>query len=122
MSCQTAVPPPLEIPGSSVCVAVRIIDTGARLSGPTPTVVQPSYPGHEYLTNMPALPFLIEHASGKKVVFDLGIRKDWQNFSPTTMKAWHSAGVQCKGAKAVVDDLEEGGVKKEEIDSVSWRY
>jgi hypothetical protein len=30
----------------------------------------------------PVLTFLLEHPSGQKLVFDLGIRKDYQNYAP----------------------------------------
>lgn len=39
--------------------------------------LQPDYAGHPSLTG-PSLSFLIEHQSGKTVVFDLGVRHDWQ--------------------------------------------
>lgn len=39
--------------------------------------LQPDYAGHPNLTG-PSLSFLIEHHSGKTVLFDLGVRHDWQ--------------------------------------------
>jgi glyoxylase-like metal-dependent hydrolase (beta-lactamase superfamily II) len=39
--------------------------------------LQPDYAGHPNLTG-PSLSFLIEHSSGKTVLFDLGVRHDWQ--------------------------------------------
>lgn len=39
--------------------------------------LQPDYAGHPNLTG-PSLSFLIEHHSGKRVLFDLGVRHDWQ--------------------------------------------
>lgn len=39
--------------------------------------LQPDYTGHPYLTG-PSLSFLIEHPSGKTILFDLGVRHDWQ--------------------------------------------
>jgi len=39
--------------------------------------LQPDYAGHPNLTG-PSLSFLIEHPSGKTILFDLGVRHDWQ--------------------------------------------
>lgn len=39
--------------------------------------LQPDYTGHPHLTG-PSFSFLIEHPSGKRILFDLGVRHDWQ--------------------------------------------
>jgi glyoxylase-like metal-dependent hydrolase (beta-lactamase superfamily II) len=39
--------------------------------------LQPDYAGHPDLTG-PSLSFLIEHPKGKRTLFDLGVRHDWQ--------------------------------------------
>jgi glyoxylase-like metal-dependent hydrolase (beta-lactamase superfamily II) len=39
--------------------------------------LQPDYAGHPNLTG-PSFSFLLEHPSGKTIVFDLGVRHDWQ--------------------------------------------
>lgn len=39
--------------------------------------LQPDYTGHPDLLG-PSLSFLIEHPKGKKILFDLGVRHDWQ--------------------------------------------
>ncbi|KAK5003623.1 hypothetical protein LTR60_006778, partial [Cryomyces antarcticus] len=43
--------------------------------------LQPDIKGKTKLT-CPAFSFLIEHSSGKKVLFDLGVRKDFENLAP----------------------------------------
>ncbi|KAJ4982687.1 metallo-beta-lactamase superfamily protein [Stagonosporopsis vannaccii] len=122
MSNNAISPPHLDIPDSQVSVTVRVIDTGTRASVPAAAFLEPAIPGHENLANSPAYPFLIEHESGRKVIFDLGIRKDWENFSPMLLKLFDTAGVKIDGDKDVVDLLEEGGVSKEEIDAVIWSH
>lgn len=110
-----------SIPQSDATVTVRIIDTGSRASISASEFFEPTIPGHEVLANSPAYPFLTEHGSGRNVIFDLGIRKDWRNFSPALLKMFKPAGVEVHGDKDVVDVLEEGGVKKEDINAVIWR-
>jgi hypothetical protein len=75
-----APPPAITIP-TGASVAVSIIDTGTNIQAPMSTFLTPSYPGHDSL-DVPAYSFLVEHASGRKVLFDLGVRQDWQNLSP----------------------------------------
>lgn len=79
--------PPVQLPPSQgVSVTVRAINTGARLTCSTDSCCQPRIKGHELL-NLPNFAFLIEHGpSQTKVLFDCGVRKDFQNFSPAGMK------------------------------------
>jgi hypothetical protein len=111
----------LHIPESTVSVTVRIIDTGHRATVSASAFLEPTIRGHENLIDTPAFPFLIEHESGRKVIFDLAIRKDHQNYSPALLKLFEAAGMQITGDKDVLDILEEGGTRKEEIDAVIWR-
>jgi glyoxylase-like metal-dependent hydrolase (beta-lactamase superfamily II) len=48
-----------------------------RLNLPMSAFLQPDYTGHPDLTG-PSLSFLIEHPAGKRILFDLGVRHDWQ--------------------------------------------
>jgi hypothetical protein len=122
MTDHSTSPPHLDIPESQVSVTVRILDTGARASVAAAVFLDPVILGHELLANSPAYPFLIEHESGSKVLFDLGFRKDWQNYAPTLLKMFDSASITIEAEKDVVDVLEEGGVRKEEINAVIWRH
>jgi hypothetical protein len=122
MTDHSTSPPHLDIPESQVSVTVRILDTGARASVAAAVFLDPVILGHELLANSPAYPFLIEHESGFKVLFDLGFRKDWQNYAPTLLKMFDSASITIEAEKDVVDVLEEGGVRKEEINAVIWRH
>ncbi|KAM0703543.1 hypothetical protein Q7P35_009482 [Cladosporium inversicolor] len=69
-------PPDLHIPKSDVAVKVSCIDSTTRLKLPVTSFLQPDYAGHPNLTG-PSFSFLIEHHSGKTVLFDLGCRHDW---------------------------------------------
>ena len=68
--------PPLNIPSSSVHVRVQLIDTTSQINGvPLAPFLEPPIRGHETL-DCPAFAFLVTHESGRRLLFDLGVRKD----------------------------------------------
>ena len=118
-----AIPAPdLHIPISKAVVQVSIIDTTARIDGiPTDGFLLPNVTGYDYLS-CPAFSFIIEHSAGKKVLFDLGVRKDWENFSPALYKRLTSYSWQIVVQKDVRDILEEEKIDLQEIDAIIWRF
>ncbi|KAH8431735.1 uncharacterized protein LDX57_009390 [Aspergillus melleus] len=112
--------PQLHIPASKHTVDVSIIDSTARIKIPLQAFIKDPLPGHEHL-QCPAYSFLVEHPSGKKVLFDLGVRKDFDRAAPALLNAW-------KGRLTlnVEDDIagilkKDGRVGLEEINSIIWR-
>ncbi|KAM5374734.1 hypothetical protein ACJZ2D_006378 [Fusarium nematophilum] len=76
--------PTLNIPGSDSTVSVSVIDSTSKIIAKTTAVVQPHIPGHDEF-NCPCYSFLVTHpGTGRKVLFDLGIRKDPENLAPRT--------------------------------------
>ena len=72
----------LNIPNTSNTVRVRMFDTTTNMVVNAGMFVEPVLPGHEGF-NLSTVGFLIEHeALGKKVVFDLGAKKDFWNYAP----------------------------------------
>lgn len=71
----------------------------------------------------PSFSFLIEHA-GKRILFDLGIRKDWENLPPGIVGVVHHVGSKISIEKDVSEILEENdiSVKDGAIDSVIWSH
>lgn len=70
--------------------------------------LQPDYAGHPNLTG-PSFSFLIEHPSNKPIVFDLGVRHDWQklpSYPKFRQQAW---GITVQ--KDVARLLEEGKIE-----------
>ncbi|ESK93999.1 hypothetical protein Moror_12893 [Moniliophthora roreri MCA 2997] len=65
----------------------------------------------------PSLSFLVQHSTnGKKLIVDLGLRKDWENYSPInaiTSKNW---GVTVP--QDVSESLREGGLSPSDIDTI----
>ena len=114
--------PDLHIPSSKATVKVSIIDTTTHIDGVlSGAIIEPGIPGYEHL-NCPSYSFLIEHSSGRKILFDLGIRKDWDNLAPKVFNRLKASGWDIKVAKDVREILEEGGVDPNGIDGIVWRY
>lgn len=124
MAPRAQTPPPLNIPESNSTVIVHVIDSTARIQGISSNFFfEPEIKGFDTFDS-PAFSFLIEHpTSGRKLLWDLGVRKDWQNLAPGIVKGIKDRGWEVTVEKGVAEVLlEEGGVKPEDIDSIIWRY
>jgi len=70
------------------------------------------------VTTAPTLSFLIQHSrTGKKLVFDLGLRKDWENYPPVTVeriKKTYAISI----IQDVIESLGKGGTSPADIDYV----
>lgn len=115
-------PPTLNIPASESVVNVHIINSTSRIKGmPFSVFMTPSYKGLDYL-DAPAFSFLIEHqSSGRKLLFDLGVRKDWENLPATTVKRIKDVGCTVSIEKGVAEILQKGGVAPKDIEAIIWR-
>ena len=117
-----ALPPPdLHIPTSNALVQISIINTTCNISNiPTDPFLLPKIPGHDFL-DCPVFSFLIQHPSGRKLLFDLGVRKDWENFAPilyTKIKNWDW---RISIEKDVREILEGEKIDPSEINGIIWR-
>lgn len=110
---------PLGLPNSDKTVNVRVIDSTARVHVPMASFVENPLPGHETL-HCPAFVFLVEHPTGKKLLFDLGVRKD-QDFPPVVAKAMKGR-FTIDVEKDVDDILREENIDTSSINSIVWRY
>jgi len=81
------------------------------------------YKGKDKLT-CPAFSFFIEHSSGKKILFDLGVRPNWETLPARIVNNVKSKGWTVKADKHVAGILEENGVpvSKGAIDTVIWSH
>ncbi|OCL06121.1 Metallo-hydrolase/oxidoreductase [Glonium stellatum] len=113
--------PELNIPESSSTVKISVIDSTARLSLPFSHFLTPTLKGKESIGG-PAYSTLIEHPSGRKVLFDLGVRKDWENMAPIIVGTAKKAGWSIKVEKNVAEILEERGLRTEDIEAVIWSH
>lgn len=100
------------MPKSDTVVRVRIVDTKCLLTIKADSFVEPTRPLQDYF-EVPDLAFLIEHeASGQKLMFDLGVRKDYWNL-PAVVLGRLGGGVSIPSLKADKDAteiLEESGI------------
>jgi glyoxylase-like metal-dependent hydrolase (beta-lactamase superfamily II) len=111
-------PPPLNIPKSSSTVSVSVIDTTSTIIAPVGIVIAPHIDGHDEF-NCPCFSFLIEHKDHngqQNLLFDLGIRKDPENFPPMTRNMLSHMTVKIE--KNVAEIL--GNKKK--IDALIWSH
>ncbi|KAL5335075.1 beta-lactamase-like protein [Aspergillus crustosus] len=84
--------------------------------------MSPQVPGLDTFARNPAFSFLLEHKSGRKLVFDLGIRKDYQNYAPKIADYIPTTGYNIEVTQNVADILEAHGVAAKEIEAVIWSH
>ena len=119
---QPAIPPPqLHLPHSPHTVTVSIINTTTHLSQiPSTLYLRPAYQGHK-LMDIAAFAFLIEH-NGQKVLFDLGMRKDWGSSSPPSLADQMKLGSwKVEVEKNVSEVLQDNRMSLNSIDAIIWR-
>ncbi|KAF1952400.1 Metallo-hydrolase/oxidoreductase [Byssothecium circinans] len=96
----------INIPASTAAVTVRLINPVHFGPAIVSHFLAPPIDRVEALADLqPSFSFLIEHPSGRKLVFDLGFRKDFENYSP-----------------AIRDQLLRGGVKGADVEAVIWSH
>lgn len=111
-----------SVPASPSIVNVRIIDSTSSIRVPMEGMVSHTIKGHSWL-QCPTYAFLIEHpSSGRKVLFDLGVRKDFHNLAPAITNWFTESGTTCSVEKDVRTILEEGGVEASGIESIIWSH
>uniref|UniRef100_A0A0D2Y3Q9 Uncharacterized protein n=1 Tax=Fusarium oxysporum (strain Fo5176) TaxID=660025 RepID=A0A0D2Y3Q9_FUSOF len=112
--------PALELPRSSQTVRVKAIDTTTNMNCKSDCFVWPPIKGHDEL-RFTTLCFLIEHHDGsstKRVLFDLGARKDYWNAAPIAAAMIKSQVPELVIEKGVDEILEESGLPLSMIDLV----
>jgi glyoxylase-like metal-dependent hydrolase (beta-lactamase superfamily II) len=116
--------PALDIP-SGASVKVQIIDTTSRITVPASAFMEPVVGEFEAIQGVPAFHFLVEQlSSGRKVLFDLGLRKDWQNLPPPVPSLADTPGWGFQSDKNVADILQDNGVDVAggAIETVFWSH
>lgn len=114
--------PDLRIPKSSTSVSVKILDLSTIHKLPVNHLYAPPIPGIEYLDSAPSFSFLIEHDSGEKVLFDLGIPKDLSALGPQVAETLKESGYVIDVEQDVAEALESQGIKRGDVNAVIWRY
>lgn len=109
-------------PGASV--KVQIIDTTSRIQAPVGLFMEPPIKGHATMT-VPAFSFLVQQpSSGRKILFDIGLRKDWDSHPPAVMDIISKPGWGFDIQKGVAEILQEEGIDVAggAIESVIWSH
>ena len=111
----------VDTPDGHATVKVSVIDTGARIRGPLTMFMEPSLlEHHQENLSTPASVFLIEHEQlGRRILFDLGIRKVYEDYPPA-VRNYHAAFHVETGAE-VFDILQDHGLDLNTIDAIVWR-
>ncbi|KAL2414148.1 hypothetical protein ABEF95_004871 [Exophiala dermatitidis] len=111
--------PTIDFPLSNNTVDVRLVDTTALLTARAESFIEPVQEGHEVL-NITCAAFLIHHEpSGKRIMFDLGVRKDYWNLSATIQKRLGDVIPSLKVDKDTTEVLTEKGVPLDSIWNMS---
>ncbi|KAF1813002.1 metallo-beta-lactamase superfamily protein [Eremomyces bilateralis CBS 781.70] len=114
--------PKLNIPRSPSTVEVSIIDSTTRISIPFTTLIRPPVQDLPDL-KCPSYVFLIHHRpSNQRLVFDLGVRKDWKNFAPALVRRITQNGWGVSVQKNISEILTENGVDLSSINAVIWSH
>lgn len=116
-------PPALHIPESTSAVDVRVIDTNTLVHLNPELFWQPKVDGFAGL-DAPIYCFLISNGS-QHVVFDLGVRSDWQNYAPKVVSLIKATTVITRGldVTSVLDTDDSGlNIHSADIQAVIWSH
>ncbi|KAF2151572.1 hypothetical protein K461DRAFT_313448 [Myriangium duriaei CBS 260.36] len=112
----------LEFPWSDSTISVKLINSVNFGPAILKRFMAPPAPGLEQFRTSPSLSFLLEHPSGRKLVWDLGIRKDFENYSPSIAEYLPTTHYKIEVQDNVADILVKGGVDLAGIEAVVWSH
>ncbi|KAF7365324.1 Metallo-beta-lactamase superfamily protein [Mycena venus] len=111
----------LGIPASAATVSLKafnVIHDMSAVSVPAGGMMQPVLAGHETF-HPPIFAFLIQHTTtGRRVMFDLGVRKDPENAAPPIAAAFAAGFIAMPVERDIVEQLIDDGVDLESISAV----
>jgi hypothetical protein len=113
--------PEVELPAGEITVNVKLICSTNFGPAILKRFMAPPVPGLDTFPSSPSLSFLIQHPKGDNLVFDLGIRKDFENYSPSIANYLPTTNYTIDVKKDVADILQEGGLALADINAVIWR-
>ncbi|KAB2099457.1 hypothetical protein AG0111_0g12248 [Alternaria gaisen] len=117
----------ISIPESSNTVNVFIIDTGCKIGNiPAAIFTDPQIAGFENFEGISYV-FVLTHTDGagkvRRVLFDLGARKDWENMAPHVVQATKAIeGAILESIENVADLLGRGGIDRASIEALIWSH
>lgn len=114
--------PHIDIPLASNTVKVHLINPVNFGPAQIHRFMAPPVPGLETFKTSPSHSFFVEHSSGRKLVFDLGIRKDYQNYSKKIAEYLPTTKYDIQVTQNVADILQEHGTELSDIEAVIWSH
>ncbi|GES60374.1 metallo-beta-lactamase superfamily protein [Aspergillus terreus] len=114
--------PIVTIPPGQTTISVKLINPVNAGPAILDRFMVPPVPGLGTFKSFPSFSFLLEHSSGRKLVWDLGIRKDYTKYSPKIASYIPTTKYTLDVEKNVADILEENGIKCDEIEAVIWSH
>ncbi|OIW34948.1 metallo-beta-lactamase superfamily protein [Coniochaeta ligniaria NRRL 30616] len=111
-----------DLPSGSTTVRLQLIDTGSRLLCKANTLLEPEIAGHEFL-NLPNVCWLVENLrTGRKVLFDCGVRKSFKDLPPMALRVLEVSTPGIHVDWDVADVLSKAHVNATEIDWMIWSH
>ncbi|TFK74775.1 Metallo-hydrolase/oxidoreductase [Pluteus cervinus] len=106
---------PAPVPNQAYC-DVSALEAG-HIDLPDGLFFHPSSPGA--ISHPPSLAFLLRHSSNEKtLVFDLGLRKDWEENSPPAIVQLIKEVYSVRIPQDVAESVTRGGLNPSSIDTV----
>jgi hypothetical protein len=102
-------------------VQVSVIESGGWIDLQAILLIVPEVGDMKPLI-FPSYSFLIEHRSGRKILFDLSVKKDWHNIAPHICNSLLQANGKVNVLNNVIDVLIEHGVQGKDIDTIVWSH
>ncbi|KAK5655059.1 hypothetical protein OQA88_5958 [Cercophora sp. LCS_1] len=110
------------LPAGGETVTVKIINPVNFGPAILHRFMAPAVPELNKFKDSPSFSFLIEHPSGRKLVFDLGIRKDYGNYSPKITEYLPTTEYTIVIKQDVAGTLAEAGINLSDVEAVIWSH
>ncbi|KAJ6584950.1 beta-lactamase-like protein [Mycena capillaripes] len=102
--------------------AFDVVTSPSAVFVPAAAFMRPVPAGHEAL-RCPILAFLVEHApTGRRIMFDLGLRKDHENMAPSLAESFKTRKLVMPVDRDIVEQLLDDGVDPNSISAVIWSH
>jgi glyoxylase-like metal-dependent hydrolase (beta-lactamase superfamily II) len=114
----------IQIPKSSSTINVSVIDNGSFLTNMRGAdYMSPVLPGYESFDG-PSYVFLLHHEpTNTRLLFDLGIRVDWQTATPPDLlKMFEEIGMGMRVDQDITELLAEHGISPSSVDTVIFSH
>jgi glyoxylase-like metal-dependent hydrolase (beta-lactamase superfamily II) len=112
----------IDFPQGSTTVEVHLINSTDFGPAQINRFMSPPVPGLETFKTSPSHSFYIKHPSGRKLIFDLGIRKDYQNYSKVIADYLPTTKYDISVFANVADILKENNVDPGSVEAVVWSH